>query len=64
MCAVFEVWPSNLPGGRAVSACSTLIPAFLAEIRQIHHDSGQRYGTPRVRAALRTQGRGASRGRI
>ena len=32
-------------------------------IRQIHHDSGQRYGS-RVHAALRTQGSGACRGRI
>jgi putative transposase len=37
---------------------------LLAEIRQVHHDSGQRYGSPRVHAALRMQGRGASRGRI
>lgn len=32
-------------------------------IRQIHHDSGQRYGS-RVHATLRTQGSGACRGRI
>jgi putative transposase len=47
-----------------VSARATSNSTLLAEIRQVHHDSGQRYGSPRVHAALRTQGRGASRGRI
>jgi putative transposase len=47
-----------------VSARATFNSALLAEIRQVHRDSGQRYGSPRVHAALRTQGRGASRGRI
>ena len=32
-------------------------------IRQIHRDTGQRYGS-RVHAALRTQGSGSCRGRI
>lgn len=50
---------ARAPGERTGSN-STL----LAEIRQVHRDSGQRYGSPRVHAALRTQGRGASRGRI
>jgi transposase InsO family protein len=37
---------------------------LLDEIRQIHHKSGRRYGSPRVHAVLRMQGCGASRGRI
>jgi hypothetical protein len=36
----------------------------LAEIRQVHRESGQRYGSPRVHAVLRAQGRDVSRGRI
>ncbi|MBV9559672.1 MAG: transposase [Bradyrhizobium sp.] len=37
---------------------------LLAAIRDVHQDSGRRYGSPRVHAALRAQGRGFSRGRI
>jgi putative transposase len=66
MCAVLEVSPAGYyawrerPVSARVSANATLV----AEIRQVHRDSGQRYGSPRVHAALRTQGRGPSRGRI
>jgi putative transposase len=64
MCTVFEIsgyfaWRTYLVSGRSTSPP---IPALLAVIRQIDHDSGQRYGR-RVHAALRTQGSGACRGR-
>jgi putative transposase len=39
-----------------VSARATSNSALLAEIRQVHHDSGQRYGSLRVHAALRDAG--------
>ncbi|MFK4719283.1 putative transposase [Bradyrhizobium niftali] len=66
MCAVLEVSPAGYYAWRErpVSARTTSNAALLAEIRQVHRDSGQRYGSPRIHAALRTQGRGASRGRI
>ena len=66
MCAVLEVSPAGYYAWRErpVSARAGSNSTLLAEIRQVHHDSGQRYGSPRVHAALRTQGRGASRGRI
>ena len=66
MCAVLEVSPAGYYAwrDRPVSACAASNSALLAEIRQVHHDSGRRYGSPRVHAVLRTQGRGASRGRI
>ena len=38
--------------------------ALLVDIRQAHADSGGRYGSPRVHAALRAHGRKAGRGRI
>jgi transposase InsO family protein len=66
MCAVLEVSPAGYYAWRErpTSARATANFALLAAIRQVHHDCGQRYGSPRVHAALRTQGRGASRGRI
>ena len=66
MCAVLEVssagyyaWRDRPAGVRA-----TANSALLAAIRQVHQDSSGRYGSPRIHAVLRRQGRGASRGRI
>jgi transposase InsO family protein len=66
MCDVLEVSPAGYYAWRErpVSARATSNAALLAAIRQIHQGSGGRYGSPRVHAALRLQGRGASRGRI
>ena len=66
MCAVLEVSAAGYYAWRErpVSARTTTNAALLADIRQVHQDSGGRYGSPRVHAALRLQGRGASRGRI
>jgi putative transposase len=66
MCAVLEVSPAGYYAwrDRPVSARAAASSALLAAIRQVHHDSAQRYGSPRVHAALRMQGRGVSRGRI
>jgi transposase InsO family protein len=66
MCAVLEVSPAGYYAWRErpVSARATSNSALLAEIRQVHRESGQRYGSPRVHAVLRAQGRDVSRGRI
>jgi len=66
MCAVLEVSAAGYYAWRErpVSARRTDNVALLTAIRQVHQDSGGRYGSPRVHAALRAQGRGASRGRI
>ncbi|MCA1386461.1 transposase [Bradyrhizobium sp. NBAIM08] len=37
-----------------MSTRATSDAALLAEIWQVHRESGQRYGSPRVHAALRT----------
>ncbi|WP_229193867.1 IS3 family transposase [Bradyrhizobium acaciae] len=66
MCAVLEVSAAGYYAWRErpLSARTTSNAALLAAIRQVHQDSGGRYGSPRVHAALQVQGRGASRGRI
>jgi putative transposase len=66
MCAVLEVSPAGYYAWRdrplcAREACNATL---LAAIRQVHRDSSGRYGSPRVHAVLRRQGRGVSRGRI
>ena len=66
MCAVLEVSPAGYYAwrGRPVSARASANTTLLATIRQVHQDSGRRYGSPRVHASLRVQGRGVSRGRV
>jgi len=66
MCAVLEVSPAGYYAWRErpVSARVTTNATLLAAIRDVHQHSGRRYGSPRVHAALRAQGRGFSRGRI
>jgi putative transposase len=46
------------------STRTTTNTALLASIRQVHQDSGGRYGSPRIHAAMQAQGRGVNRGRI
>ena len=66
MCAVLEVSPAGYYAwrDRPVSAQEASNATLLAAIRQVHQDSSGRYGSPRVHAVLRRQGRGVSRGRI
>jgi putative transposase len=37
---------------------------FVDDIKRVHRDTRGRYGSPRIHAELKAQGRGASRGRI
>jgi transposase InsO family protein len=66
LCDVLGVSPAGYYAWRSreESRRTTANIALLAAVRQVHQDSGGRYGSPRVHAALRVQGRGASRGRI
>ncbi len=66
MCAVLEVSPAGYYAWRErpVSERARCNASLLAAIRQVHQDSSGRYGSPRVHAVLRRQGRGVSRGRI
>ena len=66
LCNTLGVSPAGYYAWRSreESRRTTANIALLAAVRQVHQDSGGRYGSPRVHAALRVQGRGASRGRI
>jgi transposase InsO family protein len=66
LCAVLEVssagyyaWRSRPPSTRSMANRE-----LVATIRRVHQDSGGRYGSPRVHAVLRSQGRNIGRGRI
>jgi transposase InsO family protein len=66
MCAVLGVSPAGYyawrarPEGPRAAANRELVD----DIKRVHRDTNGRYGSPRVHAELRAQGRGASRGRI
>lgn len=66
MCAILGVSPAGYYAWRArpQSRRAAANRALLPEIVRVHRDSGGRYGSPRVHAVLRAQGRGVSRGRI
>ena len=66
MCAVLEVSPAGYYAWRErpVSERTKSNAALLAAVRQVHQDSCGRYGSPRVHAVLRRQGRATSRGRV
>jgi transposase InsO family protein len=66
LCAVLEVssagyyaWRSRPPSTRSMANRE-----LVATIRRVHQDSGGRYGSPRVHAVVRSQGRNIGRGRI
>jgi transposase InsO family protein len=66
MCRVLDVSASgyyawrNRPEGARARANRTL----LADVRRLHAEHHGRYGSPRMHAALRAEGRAASRGRV
>jgi putative transposase len=66
MCRVLEVSPSGYYGwrSRSESARSASNRQLLDDIRHIHARHHRRYGSPRVHATLRAEGRSASRGRV
>jgi putative transposase len=66
MCRVLEVSPSGYYGWRSrpESARSAANRQLLEDVRRLHAGHHGRYGSPRVHAALRAEGRSASRGRV
>ncbi|MGE7415093.1 IS3 family transposase [Methylobacterium tarhaniae] len=66
MCRVLGVSPSGYYGWRSrpESARSASNRQLLEDVQRIHAGHQRRYGSPRVHAALRAEGRTASRGRV
>jgi putative transposase len=66
MCRVLEVSPSGFYAWRArpESARALGDRQLLADVRRLQSQHQCRYGSPRMHAALRAEGRGCSRGRV
>src|SRR6266481_6151023 len=66
MCGALEVSPAGYYAWRSrpESRRSAANRDLLDHITRVHRDTNGRYGSPRIHAELRAQGRGASRGRI
>ena len=66
LCEVLRVSPAGYYAWRArpESRRSAANRDLVDDIKRVHRDTGGRYGSPRIHAELRAQGRGASRGRI
>lgn len=66
MCRVLEVSASGYYAWRKrpESARARTNRSLLCDIRRLHSEHHRRYGSPRIHAALRAEGRTASRGRV
>ena len=66
MCRVLEVSASGYYAwrNRPESARAAANRKLLGDVRRLHHEHHGRYGSPRMHAALRAEGRTASRGRV
>jgi len=66
MCGVLGVSPAGYYAwrGRPESARAAANRKLLADVQRLHVQHQGRYGSPRIHAALRAEGRGVSRGRV
>jgi transposase InsO family protein len=66
LCDVLDVSPAGYYAWRArpESRRSAANRELADDIKRVHRDTSGRYGSPRIHAELRAQGRGVSRGRI
>ena len=66
LCDVLGISPAGYYAWRArpESRRSAANRDLVDDIKRVHRDTSGRYGSPRIHAELRAQGRGASRGRI
>ena len=66
MCSVLDVSRAGYYAwrGRPESRRSTENLALLDDIKRVHHDNHECYGSPRIHRELKAEGHGTSRGRI
>ena len=66
MCRVLDVSPSGFYARRirAESPRAVANRQLLADVKRLQSNHCGRYGSPRMHAALRAEGRGCSRGRV
>ena len=66
ICEVLDVSASGYYAWRSRSECAraTANRELLEHVRRLHSQHRGRYGSPRLHAALRAEGRGVSRGRV
>ena len=66
LCDVLGVSPAGYYAWRSrpESLRSATNRTIVDDIKQVHRDTYGRYGSPRIHAELKAQGRGVSRGRI
>jgi transposase InsO family protein len=66
LCEVLEVSPAGYYAWRSreESQRSAANRDLVDDIKRVHRDTSGRYGSPRIHAELKAQGRGVSRGRI
>jgi hypothetical protein len=66
MCSVLDVSRAGYYAwrGRPQSRRSTESLALLDDIKQVHHDNHECYGSPRIHRELKAEGHGTSRGRV
>ena len=66
MCRILEVSANGYYAwcSRPESARAGASRTMLGDVRRLHAEHHGRYGSPRMHAALRAQGRTASRGRV
>ena len=66
ICEVLDVSASGYYAwrSRSESARATANRELLEHVRRLHSQHRGRYGSPRLHAALRAEGRGVSRGRV
>ena len=57
--AGYYAWRSRPESRRSAANCE-----LVDDIKRVHRDTSGRYGSPRIHAELKAQGRGVSRGRI
>ena len=63
-CDVLAVSPAGYYAWRSRPESARSAARLVEDIRRVYRDARGRYGSPRIHAEMKAQGRGVSRGRI